>query len=208
MTETTRPSSPTTEQAARVRRAQSGDSAAFGLLVVEHASALRRALARYATPADGVDDLVQETFVRAWQHLDRFDADRPFGPWLRQIGIRIGLDRRRARAARPEGRAIDAPEALERIASPALAPARAEAAELQRFVESELDRMPGEWADVLRLRALEDASYADIAEILQIPVGTVMSRLSRARARLAVALARRFGPVPGLPGTSAGEQEP
>ena len=203
MTERLHPHASELDRAAWARAAQAGDPDAFGRLVVVHATELRRALERYATPSDGPDDLVQETFVRAWEALDRFDADRPFGPWLRQIGIRLALDRRRARAARPEGRAIDDPASLERVALVARTSDEVEAHELHALLERELDAMQPEWADVLRLRAIEDLSYTEISDTLQIPKGTVMSRLARARARLALALARQFGSPPRA-GSNAG----
>lgn len=181
------------ELATWARAARAGDADAFGRLVVAHATELRRVLARYATPSDGPDDLVQEAFVRAWEALDRFDADRPFGPWVRRIGIRLALDRRRARAVRPEGSTIDDPASVERVRMAGQSSDRVEANELRALLESELDAMQPEWADVLRLRAIDDLSYAEISEVLEIPKGTVMSRLARARARLAHALAQRFG---------------
>lgn len=196
------------ELASWARAAQRGDADAFGRLVVVHATELRRLLARYATAGDGADDLVQETFVRAWEALDRFDAERPFGPWLNRIGIRLALDRRRARAARPEGRSVEDPAVLEHVADERPADARAEVADLHAALAEELDAMPPEWADVIRLRAIDDLSYAEISETLQIPKGTVMSRLARGRARLALAFARRFAgpPVTDAP-TASGEED-
>ena len=186
---------PDTDRELWAQRAREGDTEAFGRLVETHAADLRASLRRFARDPDELEDLVQDSFVRAWEALSSFDPTRPFAPWLVRIGVRLALDRRRAVRVRPEGHAVDE-AALTTVGVPPTGTDGVEAEELRAVVEEELATMPAGWADVLRLRALEELAYAEIAAILEIPEGTVMSRLHRARARIAVALASRYGPPP------------
>lgn len=173
-----------------VRRIRGGDAEAYGPLVRRHLPALRALMFRFFGNADDADDMSQAALVRAYEQLDRFDASRPFFPWLRKIAVNLALheiERRRRQAAAPEA---------ELEAAPARDRSDREAGEneLIACTQRELDRMPANWAAVFRLRAFEELSYAEIAETLEIPMGTVMSRLARARTRLAEALAQDFGP--------------
>ncbi len=142
--------------------------------------------------ADDADDVAQETFVRAYGALDRYDERYAFYTWLRAIATRVALNeiakRRRRRtdgggifdtaAANVPGQAHDPLESIARE-------------ELQAAVEAALDEVPPDYRAVLVLRAQENLSYAEIASTLEIPVGTVMSRLSRARISVRRVLAAR-----------------
>jgi RNA polymerase sigma-70 factor (ECF subfamily) len=162
-----------------VLRARQGDRAAFGLLVRRHQRRIHGLGVRLLRDRDDADDLVQETFVRAWRALERFDPERPLLPWLYRIATNRAMSLLEIRRRRP------AEELTEAVADPGPSPQEdAERRRLHREVRREVDRLPEEQRVVLILRAAEDLSYREIAEVLGVPIGTVMSRLSRARETL------------------------
>ncbi len=167
-------------------RAAEGDRRAFDALVIRH----RQAIYRLCWAATGnhadADDAAQETFVRAYRSLARYDPSRPFLPWLRTIAWHCGLSvRRDGSAGVPRVAGDDAPEP----ADPAPGPEESAAGnEERRRVADAMAALPDDLRTVLVLRAVEGLSYADIAQVAGIPAGTVMSRLSRARKRLLDAL--------------------
>jgi len=165
-----------------VALARRGDRAAFGRLLRRHQRRVFALGLRWFRNADDADDLVQETFIRVWRSLERFDPDRPFVPWL----MTIAVNRAKTLAARTRSdvEAID-----ERIPWDGPSPEdHAERARLARDVTEAMGKLPEEQRVVLHLRAVEGLAYREIAEALDIPIGTVMSRLSRAREHLRVRL--------------------
>jgi RNA polymerase sigma-70 factor (ECF subfamily) len=157
-----------------VGRAKNGDRGAFSQLVRLHQRRVFALGMRWFRNADDADDLVQETFVRVWKSLDSFDETRPFAPWV----ITIAVNRAKTMA----GRARPAEELDEAIAWDGPSPdVEAEHSQLAGSVQRAVDALPAEQRIVLHLRAVESRSYREIADALGIPIGTVMSRLARAR---------------------------
>lgn len=146
--------------------------------------ALRRYAYALLRDRETADDLVQDTLERAVAGWSRRRTDGDLRAWLFTIERNLFLQavRRRRRAGRPVGL-----EALDDV--PLAACPDAETALQARDVLAGLDALPEEQRSVLLLVAVEDLSYADAAAVLGVPVGTVMSRLSRARERLRVAMA-------------------
>jgi len=180
------------EDVAWIREVRQGRTDAFARVVERHGPRLHAVLRRFFADPGDVDDILQDALVRAYQNLDRYDASRALYPWLRKIAVNLALNELQKRKRRHE---VPDPEpALATTADPAATDAAAREAETRRLVEAELEALPPDTATVFRLRAFEDLGYAEIADTLDIPIGTVMSRLSRARRRLAEALADRFGP--------------
>jgi RNA polymerase sigma-70 factor (ECF subfamily) len=158
--------------------ARRGDRTAFGRLLRRHQRRVFALGMRWFRSADDADDLVQETFIRVWRSLERFDPARPFVPWL--MTIAVNRAKTFAARARPEVEAVD-----ERIPWDGPSPEEnAERARLAQDVAAAMDRLPEEQRVVLHLRAVDGLAYREIAEALDIPIGTVMSRLSRAREHL------------------------
>lgn len=179
---------------ALARAAAGGDAAAFRRLVELHMRAVYAVAYRILRDADDADDVAQETFVRAHQALARYDARFTFYTWLRTIATRLALNelakRRRRRTeggetfeAAADTVATDAPDAAETLAGE----------ELRRTLDVALGQLPEEFRSVLVLRVNEAMSYAEIAAALEVPIGTVMSRLSRARALVRRALEGHSG---------------
>jgi RNA polymerase sigma-70 factor (ECF subfamily) len=179
------------EVRAWVRAAIAGDARAFRRLVESHMRAVYALAYRILGDADDADDVAQETFVRAFGALDRYDESYTFYTWLRAIATRVALNE----LAKRKRRRTEGGEAFE-TASETVADGGADAmerladVELRAAVQRGLGELPEEFRAVLVLRAEQQMSYAEIAHALDVPVGTVMSRLHRARALLRRALDR------------------
>ena len=172
-----------------VRRARRGDDAAFRRLVEMYMRAVYSIAYRLMGDHDDADDVVQETFVRAHRSLARYDESYSFYTWLRTIATRLGLNEleKRRRRKTQGGDSFDA--AAEIV--PASAPDPVDdlaGEELRQALGQALDTLTEEYRAVLVLRAYEDLSYEEISRTLDIPIGTVMSRLCRARGLLRQAL--------------------
>jgi RNA polymerase sigma-70 factor (ECF subfamily) len=178
------------DDAALVVRARSGDAEAFGSLVQRYMRrAYLQALGLVGSREDALD-LSQEAFARAFRARHTLDPERPFYAWLYQILRNLCFnflrDRRtRARALEAEGQAW----LVERARAAAADPARAlERARARQRVTAAIEQLPAREREVLVLKEFEDLKYREIAELVGVPVGTVMSRLYAARQRLARAL--------------------
>jgi RNA polymerase sigma-70 factor (ECF subfamily) len=176
-------------EAALIRQSQAGDAEAFGRLVERH---MRRAyfaaLGLVGSREDALD-LSQEAFARAFRARWSLDPDRPFYAWLYQILRRLCFNFTRDRATRTR---VQASAEWLQEAGPrqdALDPARElERAELAHRLSSAIDALPGREREVFVLKEFEGLKYREIADLVGIPPGTVMSRLYAARQRLADAL--------------------
>ena len=176
-----------------VRAAQSGDADAFGQIVRHYQRAVFRVAYGLTRNASDADDLAQETFVRAWQAIGRFRAGEPLYPWLARIAMNQAMSLFRRRKRRPET-ALEPLLEAGRQWGGGTDPAR-EASDRDRaaHLEAALAELSPEHQSVLVLRAVEGMSYEEIAGVLGVPAGTVMSRLSRARAELRARLRARTG---------------
>lgn len=164
-------------------RAGAGDERAFTLLVRRHERAVFALCCRYLGQADAAD-AAQETFVRAFTHLERFDRARPLLPWLLTIARRLCIDHQRARRHETDASDGDPPDRSSAPIEPHVS-AREELTLLARAFE----RLPEGPREALALFHLQDLSYKEIAETLEIPMGTVMTWIHRGRDALRQALA-------------------
>ncbi len=147
---------------------------------------------RFTGDHASADDLAQDTFIKAWSALDRFDETLPLYPWLRRIAVNASLNavRDRARTTSLDSRPAELGPAAE--PGPGDPEAAAENADLDRLLRAALSTLPAEQRAVFVLRHDEGLGYEEIAAALELPVGTVMSRLNRARGRLQDLLADVF----------------
>jgi RNA polymerase sigma-70 factor (ECF subfamily) len=169
-----------------ILRARSGEAEAREELAAHcRRSAYLFALHLVGDPDEALD-LAQETVIRLLGALPRFSPERPLRPWLLTIVRNLARDRwRRLRLRRAES--LDAPELdLSRhLADPASDPEHdARRAEVRRALWTGLSALPADLREILVLRDYHDLSYAEAAKVLGVPIGTVMSRLHRARNRL------------------------
>jgi RNA polymerase sigma-70 factor (ECF subfamily) len=178
-----------------IEAAKGGNREAFGVLVEQHQSRLCRAACCLTRGASDAEDLAQEAFVRAYLALGRFRGDSAFYTWL--FGILLNVYRRWLRKQqRIRGRRGDV-EVTE-VADSAAAPSRQAAAsdEARRTLRA-IDHLPPPLREVMVLRHLEEMSYAEIAAAMGCRLGTVRSRLHRARALLVTRLGTERGAVNG-----------
>lgn len=174
---------PPDDDSADIARAQQGDVAAFSALVVRHQDRIYRFLLRLTQSSDDAQELTQETFLHAYQALVRWRPEARFTTWLFQIARNQALDwlRRGRRAAFVT---LD-PAQEQTLPDPGPAPETTlEHRQQLQALERALARLPTEQREILLLREIEDLSYEDIAQVLHINLGTVKSRIARARARL------------------------
>ena len=139
------------------------------------------------------DDVAQEAFIRAHRSLDRFDTRRPFGPWICRIVANLAVNHVRS----PQAREDALPDGHAETPSAAAGPLQAILdAEARAMLDRALGELPAEQRAVFCLRVFEELSYREIADALGIELGTVMSRLSRAREKLRDALRPYLATVP------------
>jgi RNA polymerase sigma-70 factor (ECF subfamily) len=181
---------PGPDEAFLLARARQGDLTAFEEVVRRYQRRVYGVALRIVRAHDLADDVAQEAFVRAWRSLDRFDLDRPFGPWVCRIAANLAVNHVRSPRAREEGLGEGNAE------TPAAGPdplGTVLDAEAKRVLDEAVAGLSPEQRAVFVLRTVEEMSYQEIAEALGISPGTVMSRLFRARERLVKTLAPYLG---------------
>src|SRR5688572_10820589 len=170
-----------------VSRAQRGDKKAFELLVVKYQRKLARLLSRLIRDPAEVEDVAQEAFIKAYRALPSFRGDSAFYTWLYRIGVNTAKNYLMALGRRaPTSTEVDSEEAegyeegeqLRDINTPeSLLLSR----EIGSTVNAAIDGLPEELRTAIQLRELEGMSYEEIARIMDCPIGTVRSRIFRAR---------------------------
>lgn len=173
----------------RLEAAIAGDRNAFNALVALHEARALRAAQGVLHDPEAARDVVQEAFVRTWQRLGTFNLDADFRPWLYRVVRNLAVDRLRANQCRSadslgDHECAEAPEDTE------TAYARRRAGDA---IGNALDALSADHREVIVLREVEGFSYEEIAEKMECPLGTVMSRLHHARRRMQGLLRDRLG---------------
>lgn len=184
------------DDSALIAASQRGDQSAFSELVRRYQRSVYRVAYALTRNASDADDLAQETFVRAWGAIGRFELGQPLYPWLARIATNQAYSLFRHRKRRPETSIEPLVEAGVQWGTdddPADHAARNEHGARLRAAFEQLSQ---EHQAVLALRVLQDLSYEQIAEALGVPIGTVMSRLSRARTDLKRLMSLQTGDTP------------
>lgn len=167
-----------------VARVRAGDDEAFRLLVERHTRAIYRAAYRIVANAADADDVVQETFLRAYRAIDRYDARASFTTWIHRIAINCSLDlidSRKRRDARHSGDDED----LSAIASTAASPDRVvHSLEMQRAVASAMERLSGNERTAFVLRHFEGMPLEEIGQILGTQINATKNTVFRAVKKL------------------------
>lgn len=166
-----------------ITAAQQGDRRAFGELVRQHRAGVINVVYRMCGDAHVAEDAAQEAFIRAWQHLPNYRPRSPFRNWVYRIATNVAVD-----VLRREKETVDI-DTLPLIASNGGPEAAVEGQEQSERVQQAVLALPQASRAALVLREYEGLSYREIAEMLDIPIGTVMSRLNYARNRLRESLA-------------------
>lgn len=161
-----------------------GNPAAYGTLVSRYQDRLYNTVYRLVDNSDDAADVVQETFLNAYLSLKHFKGDSQFFTWLYRIAVNAAITHRRRQrtGAKPIKTSDSAPGVEPLDTSPSNRPGHGlEMAEDERRIHETLQRLSPEHRAVLVMKDMEDLKYEDIAELLKVPVGTVRSRLHRAR---------------------------
>lgn len=176
-----------------VLRAQSGDKRAFELLVVKYQRRVERLLSRLVRDTAEVDDVAQETFIRAYRALSAFRGESAFYTWLYRIAINTAKNYLATRGRRPQlaveqhgdDEAVDVSEQMPDYHTPETELSNRQ---IVTTVNEVVESLPDELRVAITLREMEGLSYEDIAAIMNCPIGTVRSRIFRAREAIAVRL--------------------
>ena len=177
------------EDADLVRRCLSGDQRACRDLVRRYERPVYSVLMRVVRRSEDAEDLVQETFVKVFKALDRYDPERPFAAWIFTIASRLAIDHFRRRRVQTVSLNVTDPSSGEDrtmdVEDPGLKPDEITSnAEEELQTSALIDSLPEHYRIVVLLRHQQDLSYDEIAEALHLPLGTVKARIHRARALL------------------------
>lgn len=193
-----------------IRRCRDGDADAFGSIVASYQSRIFATVFRILGSAEDARDLAQETFLRAWSRLETFREGARFSTWLYTIALNLTRSELRKRKVRKDIRPVSLDAAREADEGtnadppdPGIAPEEAAGRrELYERARREIEALDPDSREVVVLRDMQELSYDEIATVLGVPVGTVRSRLHRAREDLC----RRLSPlVPGSRTARGGE---
>ena len=169
-----------------VDQVMAGNKNAFNLLVMRYQHRVAALIARFVQDPQEVEDVAQEAFIKAYRALPLFRGDSAFYTWLYRIAVNTAKNYLVARSRRPPAQDLEIDEVeptetgsvLREIESPE---GRLSTSELKVAVEAALDSLPEELKTAFILREFSGLSYEDIAEVMDCPVGTVRSRIFRAR---------------------------
>ncbi len=167
-------------------QAKQGNTAAFGEMVRRYQNAVFSVCYRLQGNRQEAEDMSQQTFIRAYQRLYTFEAERPFLPWIRRVAANICLNAMERR--RLESVDVDSVEA--RLRAPPTDDPVEQAAEQDRVerLHAAILALPPAYRAVIELRHFQELSYEEVSEMLNLPLNTVKSHLFRARKLLAEAL--------------------
>ncbi len=189
-----------------VERVQRGDQKAFELLVIKYQRKIERLIGRMVRDVDLVPDIAQETFIRAYRALPKFRGDAQFYTWLYRIAVNTAkkalLELKHnptlSEAAFRTGEDDETSSVQDELIDTETPDASLAAKEIAETVNAAVDALPEELRQAITLREIEGLSYDEIAQLMDCPIGTVRSRIFRARE----AIATRLRPLLGTRGDS------
>ncbi len=169
-----------------VRRVQNGDKKAFDLLVLRYQHKIIQLISRYIKDSGEAQDIAQESFIKAYRALPRFRGDSAFYTWLYRIAINTAKNHLVARSRRPSDNEIDVQDAeqfegADRLKEHATPELLLLSDEIATTINLAIEELPEELRTAISLREFEGMSYEEIAQTMVCPVGTVRSRIFRAR---------------------------
>lgn len=169
-----------------VRRVKSGDKKAFDLLVIKYQHKIVHLVNRYIRDPHEAQDVAQDTFIKAYRALANFRGDSAFYTWIYRIAINTAKNHIASRARRPSDDDIDVDSAEQFEGAASLKDVETPEGivlteELAKVIQLALDELPDELREAITLREFDWLSYEEIATTMNCPVGTVRSRIFRAR---------------------------
>ena len=184
-----------------VERVREGDKRAFGLLVEKYRRKVIRLLSRMVRNPDDLEDIAQETFIKAYRALPQFRGDAAFYTWLYRIAVNTAKNflvaRGKTMRTVSDQAVNDEDEPDERLMAQEIGTPESEllSKQVAIAVNEAVDALPEELRQAITLREMEGMSYEEIAEYMACPIGTVRSRIFRARE----AIASKLRPILGTP---------
>lgn len=171
---------------ALVERVQKGEKGAFDLLVRKYQHKVIGLISRYIADRSECEDVAQEAFVRAWRAIGSFRGDSQFYTWMYKIAVNTAKNHLVARGRRPPSDDVAIEDALygptaERLYENATPEREMMREEVEQTVFSTVQQLPDELRTAITLREVDGLSYEEIAEAMDCPIGTVRSRIFRAR---------------------------
>jgi RNA polymerase sigma-70 factor (ECF subfamily) len=182
-----------------VERAQRGDKRAFELLVAKYQRKLGRLLSRFVRDQAEVEDVTQEAFIKAYRALPGFRGESAFYTWLYRIGINtaknylVALGRRAPTTTGFDNEEAEGFEDADQLRDANTPESEMEGKEIAATVNRAMDALPKDLRTAITLREIEGLSYEEIASVMNCPVGTVRSRIFRARDAIAAELRPLLG---------------
>ncbi|MFL0803106.1 MAG: RNA polymerase sigma factor RpoE [Agarilytica sp.] len=171
---------------ALVKRVQKGDKRAFDLLVLKYQHKIISIISRYIKDSAEVYDVSQEAFIKAYRAIGNFRGDSAFYTWIYRIAINTAKNHLVSRGRRPPSSDVDVEDAeyyagSDRLKDVATPEGQLMRDELKAVVDKAIKELPEDLRTAVTLREMEGLSYEEIADVMECPVGTVRSRIFRAR---------------------------
>ena len=169
-----------------VERVQRGERKAFDLLMLKYQHRIANIIARYVHDPSEVLDVAQEAFMKAYRAIPRFRGDSAFYTWMYRIAVNTAKNHLAAQARRPRESGVDVTDAeqfdgADDLKEHATPEGLALTEEIQRTVIAAIEALPQDLKVAISLRELEGMTYEEIAQVMDCPIGTVRSRIFRAR---------------------------
>lgn len=169
-----------------VERVQSGDKKAFDVLVLKYQQKIANLISRYIRDPEEVKDVVQEAFIKAYRALPNFRGDSAFYTWMYRVAINTAKNYLATQGRRPPNDDIEADTAEQmdmgsKLKEQATPENLAANEDIKETIQAALDGLPDELRTAIILREIEGLSYEEIAQAMECPIGTVRSRIFRAR---------------------------
>jgi RNA polymerase sigma-70 factor, ECF subfamily len=158
-----------------------GDPSVFGELVLKYQDRIYNSCFYMLGNHQDAEDAAQETFIKAFRNMASFKTEAPFYTWLYRIGINTCLDHQKKSSSHHKSSHVDIDSLSQEIPSAASTEKQYQAIELTEALQSALGKMPAKLKAILVLKEVDDLSYEEISKVLNISMGTVKSRISRAR---------------------------
>ena len=171
---------------ALVERVQNGDKQAFNLLVQKYQYRLKHLVSRFVKDSTEQEDIVQESFIKAYRAISRFRGDSAFYTWLYRIAVNTSKNYLVASGRRPPAQDVDVDDVMHTRGADRLVENNSPEEiihndELVAVIRKTIGDLPEELKEAIQLREFDGLSYEDIAEVMDCPIGTVRSRIFRAR---------------------------
>lgn len=169
-----------------VKRVQQGDVGAYNILVIKYQHKVAQIISKFVGNSADVNDVAQEAFIKAYKAINNFRGESSFYTWLYRIVVNAAKTYLESNSKRKNHIDVDSEE-FQSIDSQGVLTSREspdkiiESQELQQVILSAMNELPEELRQAIMLREVEGMSYEDMADLLQIPIGTVRSRIFRAR---------------------------